>query len=908
MNSPFSYGYDTETSSVFTHVSFPIGIDKEEATGIVNEALGTLKLDKTEDGYEMTINGTTVGNIAMPDDRFLSNIDYDSANKKLLFKIKGSDEPVEVDVTPFLNEYQGGENVTVEGNVINVKLDDYVTDEALKSLLADYAKASDLEKMYDNRETEAVDSIAELVEYTDMLKTQVDKMPDVIDEKINAAKITKVSELDNDLNFTTAEEVGITIDELTKDFITRDESNTDIQAAVEDLATKEDLEEYEGRLVDFVEKGDISELPTKDDVKQSISTAIEPLATKEGMDAAIASATEGMATETYVNEAIGNIEIPVMPDLTPYATTEAMESALENKQDKGNYIPYTVNSEGRKVVTLDNADIFGAIANLDTLQDKLDVSGWVSLIQLNKWNVVDLGSPKTITNINTPDGVRPTIQEKSQSGPEAHKMAYLDDLNEYSTKEEVKSAISDAVEDFSTKSEVEGVVTAAMANKATEAYVDEAIAKIEMPDLAPYATTENVDAALKEKQDKGNYITYVDENGRKVVTLNNADIFGAIANKEELQDKFDADGWISLIQLNKWNVVDLGSSKTMTNINTPDGVRPTIQEKSQSGPNAHKMAYLDDLDNVVKKNELDKVATKGEIAYLKALLRMVCADETVNDNTSKISDTLPLVISGGNIVNNKGMLTRYQSKESGIACENLTVDKSTLEFIAYKGDVTIHNLKSIGDISEKDVNVSRNGLSIYASDNVSIMDSELMQKCYNMVNIGMNAQTPQGSVTEYVLSLTKNVTIENVKFGDSVNNGIIIFSTDDNAVINIKDVSMNSVKNALRLSNYKDKKNIVVNIENFIVDHVVEKFMLLEDYRNRREVNGELNYPNDSTDLFDGTHMTFNFKNVIVGGVKLTKDMDKSEYLHMVVGKPSIDADKDVTEACKDNLVINFID
>ena len=40
-----------------------------------------------------------------------------------------------------------------------------------------------------------------------------------------------------------------------------------------------------------------------------------------------------------------------------------------------------------------------------------------------------MGSEMCIRDsINTPDGIRPTVQEKSQSGTESHKMAYLDDI------------------------------------------------------------------------------------------------------------------------------------------------------------------------------------------------------------------------------------------------------------------------------------------------------------------------------------------------------------------------------------------------------------------------------------------------------------------------------------------------
>lgn len=121
-------------------------------------------------------------------------------------------------------------------------------------------------------------------------------------------------------------------------------------------------------------------------------------------------------------------------------------------------------------------------------------------------------------------------------------------------------------------------------------------------DKAIEALQAKVTALEEGKQDKGNYLEYALEGERKVVTLNNTDIFGARPNHGELADKYEIPSnidWISLIQLNKWNVVDLGSDKTMLNINTPKDVRPTIQEKGQSGPQAHKMAYLSDVESVL---------------------------------------------------------------------------------------------------------------------------------------------------------------------------------------------------------------------------------------------------------------------------------------------------------------------
>ena len=39
----------------------------------------------------------------------------------------------------------------------------------------------------------------------------------------------------------------------------------------------------------------------------------------------------------------------------------------------------------------------------------------------------------------------------------------------------------------------------------------------------------------------------------------------------------------NIAMISKWNTVDLGTSSLPINLNTPDGVRPTVQEASQSG-------------------------------------------------------------------------------------------------------------------------------------------------------------------------------------------------------------------------------------------------------------------------------------------------------------------------------------
>ena len=86
----------------------------------------------------------------------------------------------------------------------------------------------------------------------------------------------------------------------------------------------------------------------------------------------------------------------------------------------------------RKGIVLENGDlILGKDLNGDTLP----------LVQLNRLGIIDAGSPKAPYNINTPQGVRPTVQEAGQTGEQAYHMAYQEDLANISAEidEKVKA-------------------------------------------------------------------------------------------------------------------------------------------------------------------------------------------------------------------------------------------------------------------------------------------------------------------------------------------------------------------------------------------------------------------------------------------------------------------------------------
>lgn len=86
----------------------------------------------------------------------------------------------------------------------------------------------------------------------------------------------------------------------------------------------------------------------------------------------------------------------------------------------------------RKGIVLENGDlILGKDLN----------GGTLPLVQLNRWGIIDAGSPKAPYNINTPQGERPTIQEAGQTREQAYHMAYQEDLANISAEidEKVKA-------------------------------------------------------------------------------------------------------------------------------------------------------------------------------------------------------------------------------------------------------------------------------------------------------------------------------------------------------------------------------------------------------------------------------------------------------------------------------------
>ena len=244
----------------------------------------------------------------------------------------------------------------------------------------------------------------------------------------------------------------------------------------------------------------------------------------------------------------------------------------------------------RKAIVLKNGDVILG-GNLE--------GGTSSLVQLNRWGVADFGSSSIPFNINTPKDVRPTVQEAGQSGEEAHKIAYLSDVESSSAQiEEVKAALETKADKADVDSAVENInsaldqkadkiavdaITEQLATKADAESVDNRFATVnegldsKADKIAVDAITEKVDGISADLEGVVKYQEFGE--GRKTIQLSNYDNISGIDTKGEGHN---------LVMLSKWDKADFGAPGVELNLNG-SADRPTYNDTK-------KIALTEDIE------------------------------------------------------------------------------------------------------------------------------------------------------------------------------------------------------------------------------------------------------------------------------------------------------------------------
>lgn len=205
---------------------------------------------------------------------------------------------------------------------------------------------------------------------------------------------------------------------------------------------------------------------------------------------------------------------------------------------------------------------------------------------------------------------------------------------------------------------------------------------------------------------------------------------------------------------------------------------------------------------------------------------------------------------------------------SGSINENAEIVGKSISLKSIKVSDNARLKLNAGDVEAKDLNISgsfpkANGNTVISVNNVEFIVFKDMvfdaSEVYNGIEIGLASNSV----------LPKNILFDNCKFqGEFSNNAILVFGTQDNAIITLNNCYFEKISNALRLSNKSNASGVVVNINNCTVDQWETRapwqgFLICEDYTNKTEE--EVNANN----LFGDGKITVNFNNLVHAGVKI---------------------------------------
>lgn len=616
----------------------------------------------------------------------------------------------------------------------------------------------------------------------------------------------------------------------------REEGDAKLQAAIDELAEKvngegADLTELEGK----IEKNAADIATVNNNLVEAVNNINKNVA-------------DGFST---INGGLNNEIRPELEKAVKYEDTA------------------TEQNPGRKTIFLNNHD---------NICGKTTDGSAVNIAMVSKWNKVDLGSSSVEINLNG-SAERPTYNDTEeiallkdvQGIVIPTKVSEFENDANYQSASQVEARIQEVVaaapEALDTLKELAdalgndpnfaGTVTTELAKKAnsidvytkeeadakfitehqsleglaTEKFVEEQIAAIPPVDLTPYATKEEIEGQVKYKDIPSEQLP-----NRKAVELAKGDMLLGGGN--------------NLVQLNRWGIVDLGTPVSPININTPKGQRPTVQEAGQSGPEANQIAYVSDVAGL--SNTLEALNATVQILQSKV-------DVLTKTNTEVVS------------VDGSAGELKDSSKDyivSGSINENAEIVGKSISLKSIKVSDNARLKLNAGDVEAKDLNISgsfpkANGNTVISVNNAEFIVFKDMvfdaSEVYNGIEIGLASNSV----------LPKNILFDNCKFqGEFSNNAILVFGTQDNAIITLNNCYFEKISNALRLSNKSNASGVVVNINNCTVDQWETRapwqgFLICEDYTNKTEE--EVNANN----LFGDGKITVNFNNLVHAGVKI---------------------------------------
>ena len=819
----------------------------------VHGNMETIALVKKDDlTYELQVGDKIAGTINIPADQFLKSVEYSTEDKSLTFVFNTSEgeQTSVVDLSSLVDTYVAGNGIELIENGFSIKLDP--SSESYLSVSEAGIKVEGINEIKKNVQEVAANLVTvneNLASSIDAINKKAVKYEDVADSNLPERKAIVLKNGDVILggnleggtsslvqlnrwgiadfgsssvpfNINTPKDVRPTVQEAGQS----GEEAHKIAYLSDVESSSAQIEEVKAALETKADKADV------DSAVENINSALDQKADKIAVDAI----TEQLATKADAesvdnrfatgNEGLGSKADKIAVD----AITEKVDGI---SADLEGVVKYQEFGEGRKTIQLSNYD---NISGIDTKGEGHN------LVMLSKWDKADFGAPGVELNLNG-SADRPTYNDTKEIALTEDIEAAKEGLISYKVLEDGSKTIELANGDSLSGVNAEGVAGFNLAKVTPENKVEIGSAGMDLNLVGSeprplfngskgIALSEDLETKAAELQDNINLKAsqsdleaYMSATDTKVSELEEK--IGNVPTKvSELEN-------------------DLG----FQNEAQVDG---KIKEAIDAIPPVDLTPYVSDVAGL--SNTLEALNATVQILQSKV-------DVLTKTNTEVVS------------VDGSAGELKDSSKDyivSGSINENAEIVGKSISLKSIKVSDNARLKLNAGDVEAKDLNISgsfpkANGNTVISVNNAEFIVFKDMvfdaSEVYNGIEIGLASNSV----------LPKNILFDNCKFqGEFSNNAILVFGTQDNAIITLNNCYFEKISNALRLSNKSNASGVVVNINNCTVDQWETRapwqgFLICEDYTNKTEE--EVNANN----LFGDGKITVNFNNLVHAGVKI---------------------------------------
>lgn len=575
--------------------------------------------------------------------------------------------------------------------------------------------------------------------------------------------------------------------------------------------------------IETINNGIAAEVTNREEGDAKLQAAIDELAEKVNGEGADLTELEGKIEKNAADiatvnnnlvEAVNNINKNVADGFS--TINGGLNNEIRPELEKA--VKYedtaTEQNPGRKTIFLNNHD---------NICGKTTDGSAVNIAMVSKWNKVDLGSSSVEINLNG-SAERPTYNDSKQ-------IALLEDVHG-------------------------NMETIALVKK------DDLTYELQVGDKIAGTINIPADQFLKsvEYSAEDKSLTFVFNTSEGEQT--------SVVDLSSLVDTYVAGNGIELIEngfsikLDPSSESYLSVSEAGIKVEGINEIKKNVQEVAANlvTVNENLASSIDAINKKAVKYE-DVAGLSNTLEALNATVQILQSkvDVLTKTNTEVVS------------VDGSAGELKDSSKDyivSGSINENAEIVGKSISLKSIKVSDNARLKLNAGDVEAKDLNISGSFPKANGNTVISVNSAEFIvfkdmvfdaSEVYNGIEIGLASNSV----------LPKNILFDNCKFqGEFSNNAILVFGTQDNAIITLNNCYFEKISNALRLSNKSNASGVVVNINNCTVDQWETRapwqgFLICEDYTNKTEE--EVNANN----LFGDGKITVNFNNLVHAGVKI---------------------------------------